>query len=72
MTHVEEMVCTGCSLLCDDVAAAVEGGVVSSLGFCRLGHTYLESATEHSQASALVREGKKLSTISVNDAIAKA
>lgn len=69
---MEEMVCTGCSLLCDDVAASEEGGVVSSLGFCRLGHVHLESAAEHAEASGVVREGKKLNTVSVNDAITKA
>ncbi len=69
---MDEMVCTGCSLLCDDVVAAKEGGAVRSLGFCRLGHVYLESATDHAQASGVVREGKKLNTVSVNDAITKA
>ncbi|MGD9397438.1 MAG: hypothetical protein PVJ05_13475 [Candidatus Thorarchaeota archaeon] len=44
---MENIVCNGCSLLCDDVSAVVSGKSVSSLGFCRLGHTHLETAVTH-------------------------
>ncbi len=39
---MEDIVCSGCSLLCDDVTAEVSGKSVSSLGLCKLGHTHLE------------------------------
>jgi len=39
---VDDVVCSGCSLLCDDVSAEVSGKSVSSLGLCKLGHTHLE------------------------------
>ena len=41
---MKEFVCTGCSLLCDDVAYEQSGGEVKSLGLCRLGHNFLEAA----------------------------
>jgi len=44
---MENIVCNGCSLLCDDVSAEVSGKTVSSLGFCRLGHAHLETAIAH-------------------------
>ena len=40
---MENIVCNGCSLLCDDVSAEVSGKKVSSLGLCRLGHAHLET-----------------------------
>ena len=40
---MEDIVCNGCSLLCDDVSAEVSGKSVSSLGLCRLGHAHLET-----------------------------
>ena len=40
---MENIVCNGCSLLCDDVAAEVSSKKVSSLGLCKLGHTHLEA-----------------------------
>jgi formylmethanofuran dehydrogenase subunit B len=41
---MENIVCNGCSLLCDDVSVEVTGKTVNSLGLCRLGHTHLETA----------------------------
>ena len=55
---MDEIVCTGCSLLCDDVVAEEKKGEVKSLGLCRFGHAYLESAAKHSEASAIVTDGK--------------
>ena len=49
---MENIVCNGCSLLCDDVSAEVSGKSVSSLGLCRLGHTHLETAVSHKIRSA--------------------
>lgn len=48
---MEDIVCNGCSLLCDDVSAEVSGKSVSSLGLCRLGHAHLETAVTHKVGS---------------------
>ena len=48
---MEEIVCNGCSLLCDDVSAEVSGKNVSSLGLCKLGHAHLETAVAHKTGS---------------------
>jgi formylmethanofuran dehydrogenase subunit B len=45
---LKKLVCVGCSLLCDDVAASTEEGEVRSLGLCRLGHEHLSSAIAQS------------------------
>ncbi len=44
---MEDIVCNGCSLLCDDVSAEVSGKSVNSLGLCKLGHAHLEAAVNH-------------------------
>jgi len=44
---MEDIVCNGCSLLCDDVSAEVSGKTVNSLGLCRLGHAHLETVVTH-------------------------
>ena len=49
---MESIVCNGCSLLCDDVAAEVSGKTVNSLGLCRLGHAHLERAVLQKTAQA--------------------
>jgi formylmethanofuran dehydrogenase subunit B len=49
---MEDIVCNGCSLLCDDVSAEVSGKSVSSLGLCRLGHAHLETAVTQKVGSA--------------------
>ncbi|MHA1480264.1 MAG: hypothetical protein ACTSQZ_02420 [Candidatus Thorarchaeota archaeon] len=41
---MEDIVCDGCALLCDDVSIEIDGSEVTSLGFCRLGHTHTETA----------------------------
>jgi formylmethanofuran dehydrogenase subunit B len=41
---MEDIVCNGCSLLCDDVVAEVNKGKARSLGLCLLGFTQLEVA----------------------------
>ncbi|MFX1561065.1 MAG: hypothetical protein ACFFBL_10805 [Promethearchaeota archaeon] len=62
---MENIVCNGCSLLCDDVAAEVSGKSVSSLGFCRLGHAHLETAFNHKIGSA-EKQLEKAADILVN------
>jgi formylmethanofuran dehydrogenase subunit B len=48
---VENIVCNGCSLLCDDVSAEVASKIVNSLGLCRLGHAHLETVVKHRVSS---------------------
>lgn len=48
---MEDIVCNGCSLLCDDVSAEISGKKVSSLGLCRLGHAHLEIAVAQKMGS---------------------
>ena len=49
---MENIVCNGCSLLCDDVSAEISGKTVNSLGLCKLGHTHLETAVLHKAVQA--------------------
>jgi len=49
---MEDIVCNGCSLLCDDVSAEVSGKTVNSLGLCKLGHAHLEAAIKHKVGSS--------------------
>lgn len=48
---MEDIVCNGCSLLCDDVSAEVSGKTVNSLGLCKLGHSHLETVIKHKVGS---------------------
>ncbi|UCH03640.1 MAG: formylmethanofuran dehydrogenase subunit B, partial [Candidatus Thorarchaeota archaeon] len=69
---MDEIVCTGCSLLCDDAVAEEKKGEVKSLGLCRLGHAYLESAAKHTEVSATVNDGKNQTDVSLDEALEKA
>ena len=44
---MEDIVCNGCALLCDDVVAEIDNGEVRSLGLCLLGFTHLDVALKH-------------------------
>ncbi|MGY5874999.1 MAG: hypothetical protein RTU30_04570 [Candidatus Thorarchaeota archaeon] len=44
---MEEIVCNGCSLLCDDAVVEVDGTEIKSLGLCILGHVRIEAAISH-------------------------
>lgn len=57
---MKEIVCNGCALLCDDVAAYVNGKEVQTLGLCRLGHAHLESALNHSKNASEDEESIKI------------
>ncbi len=59
MNQVKNLVCNGCSLLCDDVSADVEGDTVNSLGLCRLGHAHLSESLQTRTDSASVDENVK-------------
>ncbi|MHA2004737.1 MAG: hypothetical protein ACW960_11600, partial [Candidatus Thorarchaeota archaeon] len=69
---MEDVVCSGCALLCDDVAAELKGKEVSSLGLCRLGHQHLISAIEHLDAKSIVRDNGTEKAVSVEVALKKA
>ncbi len=69
---MEEIVCTGCYLLCDDSTIEVKDGSLRSLGLCRLGHAHLESAIEHATPKAFVRTDGKSNEIAIDDAIQQA
>ncbi len=69
---MEDTVCSGCSLLCDDVAVELNEGTVRSLGLCRLGRTHLESALQHVDVKCFSRENGESKEISLVDAIQQA
>ncbi|MHA2141667.1 MAG: hypothetical protein ACXADC_04405 [Candidatus Thorarchaeota archaeon] len=66
---MEDIVCSGCSLLCDDVAAEIKGGEINSLGLCRLGHQHLLSIMKHIGTKCVVRNGGKERTVSFDEAL---
>jgi formylmethanofuran dehydrogenase subunit B len=61
---MEKFVCTGCSLLCDDVAADFSKDEPKSFGLCRLGHSIFETVLNERQDDNL--------GLSIDDAIKKA
>ncbi|MFW9804448.1 MAG: hypothetical protein ACFFFC_17450 [Candidatus Thorarchaeota archaeon] len=69
---MEDIVCSGCSLLCDDVSAEVKGGEINSLGLCRLGHQHLVSTIEHFDAKSIIRYNGTEKTVSFDAALKKA
>ena len=50
---MEDIVCNGCSLLCDDTAAEIDNGQVRSLGLCLLGFTHLDVALKHQHSDSV-------------------
>ncbi len=50
---MEDIVCNGCSLLCDDTAAEIDHGEVRSLGLCLLGFTHLDVALKHQHSDSV-------------------
>ncbi len=50
---MEDIVCNGCSLLCDDIVAEFHKNEVESLGLCRLGFTHLEVALSHDHSKSI-------------------
>ena len=50
---MEDIVCNGCSLLCDDVVAEIDNGEVRSLGLCLLGFTHLDVALKHQESNSV-------------------
>lgn len=53
---MQDTVCCGCSVVCDDVAVAVDKSKLQSLGLCQLGHAYCESILSKTRlAQPLIR-----------------
>jgi len=70
---VKDTVCAGCSLACDDVAVAVKGGKLESLGLCRLGHEYCSAALGKARLSSpFIREAGKQKPVSLEEALDRA
>jgi len=71
---MQDTVCCGCSVVCDDVAVAVKKTNLQSLGLCRLGHEYCNSVfNKHRLTTALYKDGSgKLRPIPTKDAIQRA
>ncbi|MFW9887261.1 MAG: hypothetical protein ACFFER_03715 [Candidatus Thorarchaeota archaeon] len=69
---MEDIVCSGCSLLCEDVSAEVKGGEINSLGLCRLGHQHLVSTIEHLDAKSVIRDNGTEKAVSLDVALKKA
>jgi formylmethanofuran dehydrogenase subunit B len=61
---MDKFVCTGCSLLCDDVTADISKGEPNSLGLCRLGHSIFETVFKQKE--------DKVASIPLDDTIKKA
>ena len=66
---MKDIICNGCSLLCDDVAAETVSDEVKSLGFCRLGHVHLSTSLKAQEATAVVRKNGRERNVSINDAL---
>jgi len=69
---MDDIVCTRCSLLCDDVLAEVGQEETKSMGLCRLGHTHLERVAHFSKTQAISRANGKENEIGLDDALVKA
>ncbi|MFW9770128.1 MAG: hypothetical protein ACFFF9_06945 [Candidatus Thorarchaeota archaeon] len=50
---MEDIVCSGCSLLCDDVVAEIDGKDLRSLGLCLLGYTRLNVALKQKKTGSV-------------------
>ncbi len=69
---MEDIVCNGCSLLCDDIVAEVHDGEVRSLGMCLLGFAHLDVALKQQPTDsidALIEKAASLLTASENPLI---
>lgn len=70
---MQDTVCCGCSVVCDDVAVSVKRKSLNSLGLCRLGHEYFSSVFSTTRLSIPVHKTSqgKQKPISFEDAIRK-
>jgi formylmethanofuran dehydrogenase subunit B len=74
MENFNQVVCTGCGLLCDDVKVKVEGGkIVSTLHTCVRGEWALRNVnSEFRLTSPLVKKNGKLVKVSFDEALDRA
>lgn len=56
---MQDTVCCGCSVVCDDVAVSVKKNKLQSLGLCRLGHEYCASIFNKSRLKKPLQATKK-------------
>lgn len=71
---MQDTVCCGCSLVCDDVAVTVQAGKLASLGLCKLGHEYCGAALSTARLTKplLGKDGGQPSLVSVEQALGAA
>jgi len=71
---MKDTVCCGCSLVCDDVAVAVQDGKLASLGLCKLGHEYCGAALNRTRLTKplLGKDGDSQVPASVEQALGAA
>lgn len=66
---MDDLVCSGCSLLCDDVSAVIENGEAKSFGLCRLGHVHLVTSLTVQSPTAIIRENGKEREVSLEEGL---
>jgi formylmethanofuran dehydrogenase subunit B len=71
---MQDTVCCGCSLVCDDVAVTVQAGKLASLGLCKLGHEYCSAAlsTSRLMKPLVAKDGRQSSSTSMEQALTAA
>jgi formylmethanofuran dehydrogenase subunit B len=66
---MRDIVCTGCSLLCDDVEVGTEKKEVTSLGLCRLGHAHTSFMMSHTEDRGIIRKDSAEKRVALNEAL---
>lgn len=71
---MQDTVCCGCSVVCDDVAVSVKKNTLQSLGLCRLGHEYCASIFNKSRLKKPLQRTKtgKLKSVTLEVALQQA
>ena len=69
---MKDIVCNGCSLLCDDVSAQIEKSEVMTLGACRLGHAHLVSSLGQKIKGGKIRNDGKEKDVTLEKALDEA
>lgn len=66
---MEDIVCSGCALLCNDVSAETSGASINSLGLCKLGHTHLETSFKHKIGNTEKELSKVVEVLTSSDSL---
>jgi formylmethanofuran dehydrogenase subunit B len=68
---MQDTVCCGCSLVCDDVQVTVQGSKLASLGLCKLGHEYCGAVLNSARLTTplLAKDGGHPSPTGVEQAL---